>query len=154
MKLEKDPGATTLVTLFKPRNLEELVRDYNLNWRKCPSLSKRTSPTKGNGRSITLLLGVAGAGLLAGMRLFVSLAALAPVCGRRGCHISRWLGSGIARRGAASGLLVRRGAPLSFRVLGGTLGAAAGLIGITAVQFECLDQQAPHRLVWHAGALH
>jgi hypothetical protein len=30
MKLEKDPGATTLVTLFKPRNLEELVRDYNL----------------------------------------------------------------------------------------------------------------------------
>src|SRR5258708_38829693 len=34
-----------------------------------------------------------------------------------------------------------------------TLGAIAGLLGLTVLQFRCLYQNAGHLLVWHGGVL-
>jgi hypothetical protein len=51
------------------------------------------------------------------------------------------------------GLLVRRGAPLGAGTLGGTLGAVAGLLAITVLQFTCDTQDAVHLLVWHGAVL-
>jgi Negative regulator of sigma F len=50
-------------------------------------------------------------------------------------------------------LLVRRGAPLSALVLGGTLGAIAGLLGASVLQFTCTRHDAGHLLVWHGGVV-
>jgi len=50
-------------------------------------------------------------------------------------------------------LLVRRGARLSRETLGGALGAIAGLLGVTVMQFSCSRQEAGHLLVWHGGVL-
>jgi hypothetical protein len=49
--------------------------------------------------------------------------------------------------------LVRRGAPLSLRSLGGTLGAIAGLLGVTVLQYTCDLQDIGHLLVWHGAVL-
>jgi len=49
--------------------------------------------------------------------------------------------------------LVRRGAPLSPRSLGGTLGAIAGLLAVTVLQYTCDLQDIGHLLVWHGGVL-
>ncbi len=50
-------------------------------------------------------------------------------------------------------LLTRRGVPLSAVTFGGTLGAIAGLMGITVLQFRCIHQDAAHVIVWHGGVL-
>jgi hypothetical protein len=63
-------------------------------------------------------------------------------------------GSGVAIAGAILfWLLARRGLPLSACAFGGTLGAIAGLLGITVLQFRCLYQNATHLLIWHGGIL-
>lgn len=49
--------------------------------------------------------------------------------------------------------LARRGARLSLGMLGGTLGAIAGLLGVTVLQFTCALQDLGHLLVWHGGVL-
>ena len=50
-------------------------------------------------------------------------------------------------------LLARRGVPLSPGAFGGTLGAMAGLLGVTVLQFRCIYQNSIHLLVWHGGVL-
>jgi hypothetical protein len=50
-------------------------------------------------------------------------------------------------------LAVRRGVPLSKIATGGTLGAAAGLFGVTVLQIKCPHQEAPHLLAWHGSVL-
>ncbi len=50
-------------------------------------------------------------------------------------------------------LLARRGVPLSAVTFGGTLGAIAGLLGLTVLQFRCIHQDAAHIIVWHGGVL-
>lgn len=50
-------------------------------------------------------------------------------------------------------LLTRRGVPLSAGAFGGTLGAIAGLLGLTVLQFRCIHQDATHIMVWHGGVL-
>jgi len=50
-------------------------------------------------------------------------------------------------------LVLRQGAPLSMIATGGTLGATAGLLGVTALQVKCPHQEAPHLLVWHGSVL-
>jgi hypothetical protein len=50
-------------------------------------------------------------------------------------------------------LVVRRGAPLSMRTMGATLGATAGLLGVTVLQVKCPHQEALHLLVWHGSVL-
>lgn len=49
--------------------------------------------------------------------------------------------------------LVRRGAPLNLRSLGGTVGAIAGLLAVTVLQYTCDLQNVGHLLVWHGGVL-
>ena len=49
--------------------------------------------------------------------------------------------------------LVRRGAALAITSLGGTLGAIAGLLSATVLQFTCSRQDAGHLLAWHGGVL-
>ena len=51
------------------------------------------------------------------------------------------------------GILVWRGAPLGFGMLGGTLGAIAGLLSVTILQFTCDHQDAIHLVAWHGGVL-
>ena len=50
-------------------------------------------------------------------------------------------------------LLSRCGVPLSPGTFGGTLGAIAGLLGLTVLQFRCIHQNAAHLLVWHGSVL-
>lgn len=50
-------------------------------------------------------------------------------------------------------LLTQRGVPLSAGTFGGTLGAIAGLLGLTVLQFRCIYQDSAHLLVWHGGVL-
>jgi hypothetical protein len=50
-------------------------------------------------------------------------------------------------------LLVRRGAPLDLTTLGATLGAIAGLLSVTVLQFTCNLQDIAHLMVWHGGVL-
>jgi Negative regulator of sigma F len=49
-------------------------------------------------------------------------------------------------------LIARRGAPFLGPGFGAALGALAGLLAMTVLQFQCKFQQSPHLLVWHAGA--
>ena len=55
--------------------------------------------------------------------------------------------------GVLFSLLTRRGVPLSSVTFGGTLGAIAGLLGLTVLQFRCIHQDAAHVIVWHGGVL-
>jgi len=55
--------------------------------------------------------------------------------------------------GAAMLYLAARGAPLSYRTLGATVGAAAGLLSLTVLQFSCENQHAGHLLLWHGAVL-
>jgi predicted anti-sigma-YlaC factor YlaD len=50
-------------------------------------------------------------------------------------------------------LLVRRGRALAIGTLGATIGAIAGLLGVTVLQIACDRQDAAHLLVWHGGVL-
>lgn len=50
-------------------------------------------------------------------------------------------------------LAIRRGAPLSMITAGITLGATAGLLGVTVLQIKCPHQEAPHLLAWHGSVL-
>ena len=50
-------------------------------------------------------------------------------------------------------MLARRGAGLSPEALGGMLGAVAGFMGATVLQFACNRHEASHVLVWHGGVL-
>lgn len=54
---------------------------------------------------------------------------------------------------ALFGTLVWRGAPLGLEALGGTLGAVAGLLALTILQFNCDVGNAIHLLVWHGAVL-
>jgi hypothetical protein len=55
--------------------------------------------------------------------------------------------------GLAFWFLAQRGAPLRLRSLGGTLGALAGLLAVTVLQYTCDLQDIGHLLVWHGGVL-
>jgi hypothetical protein len=50
-------------------------------------------------------------------------------------------------------LAVRHGTALSIITTGGTLGATAGLLGMTVLQVKCPHQEAPHLLAWHGSVL-
>lgn len=50
-------------------------------------------------------------------------------------------------------LVARRGARLGIGTLGGALGAMAGLVGVSVLQFTCNRQEAEHLLFWHGGVL-
>ena len=55
--------------------------------------------------------------------------------------------------GVALLYLAMRGAPLSYPTLGASLGAAAGLLGLTVLQFSCHNQEASHILVQHGAVV-
>ncbi len=55
--------------------------------------------------------------------------------------------------GAVMLYFAARGAPLSYRSLGATVGAAAGLLSLTVLQFSCENQHAGHLLLWHGGVV-
>ena len=48
-------------------------------------------------------------------------------------------------------LLARRGALFGGAGVGAALGGLAAALALTVLQFQCMFQQAPHLLVWHAG---
>jgi Negative regulator of sigma F len=97
-------------------------------------------------------IGAFGVGLLTGMALlFPWGSSQAFVAQGWPCLAS---GLGVAIPGVLLlWLLVRRGAPLSFPHLGASLGATAGLLGVTVLQFHCPHQEALHLLAWHGSIL-
>lgn len=50
-------------------------------------------------------------------------------------------------------LMARRGHTLASGVLGATLGAMAGLLGASVLQFECDRGDAAHLVAWHGGVV-
>jgi len=50
-------------------------------------------------------------------------------------------------------VLVRRGLTLASGMMGASLGAIAGLVGASVLQFTCNRQDATHLLVWHGGVV-
>jgi hypothetical protein len=71
----------------------------------------------------------------------------------RGWHC---LGSGSLMSGVAAvmfWLFARRGAPLSIGAMGATLGACAGLVSVTVLQFACSHQDLGHLLIWLGAVL-
>ena len=50
-------------------------------------------------------------------------------------------------------LIVRRGAPFRGPRLGAAVAGLSVLLALTVVQSQCMYPQAPHILVWHAGAV-
>lgn len=48
-------------------------------------------------------------------------------------------------------LLARRGALFASAALGAAVTGLAVFLALTPLQFQCMFQQAPHLLVWHAG---
>lgn len=93
-----------------------------------------------------------------GLALLISMGVLSPWVARPRfvaeglpCLVS---GVGIAIPTAALLWLgVRRGAPFSMIATGGTLGAMAGLVGVTTLQVKCPHQEAAHLLAWHGSVL-
>lgn len=118
----------------------------------CRSLAWQMTP--GSMQRIPALAAVMilGAGLLAGF-LFLFPWRTPEAFLTRGWHCLR-AGLALAVPAVALfSLLVRRGAPLSLTTLGATLGAIAGLLSVTVLQFTCNLQDIAHLLVWHAGVL-
>jgi hypothetical protein len=71
----------------------------------------------------------------------------------RGWHC---LGTGFLMSGLAAvmfWLFARRGAMLGIGAMGATLGACAGLVSVTVLQFACSHQDIGHLLVWHGAVL-
>ncbi len=50
-------------------------------------------------------------------------------------------------------LLTRWSSPHTLRQWGGTLGAIAGLVAVTMLQFSCSRQEAGHLVAWHGAVL-
>jgi Negative regulator of sigma F len=97
-------------------------------------------------------MGILAAGLVAGIAILFPWRTPEAFL-VRGWHCMR---AGLALAVPAAlvfGFLVRRGAPLSLGMLGGTLGAIAGLLAVTVLQFTCNLQDLGHLLVWHGGVL-
>jgi hypothetical protein len=95
---------------------------------------------------------ILGAGLLAGI-VFLFPWKMPEAFLARGLHCLR-VGLALAIPAAVLfWLLARRGAPLDLTTLGATLGAIAGLLSVTMLQFTCDLQNIGHLLVWHGGVL-
>lgn len=117
---------------------------FSLAWLMSPGSLQRFSPW--------LAVGVLAIGFLACVgTLFPWQAPRAFVAQGWPCSV---IGSGTAiLAGLLFWLLARRGAPLGLKTLGAALGAIAGLLGVTVLQFSCRRQEAAHLLVWHGGVL-
>jgi hypothetical protein len=66
------------------------------------------------------------------------------------------LSTGFLMSGAAAfvfWVFARRGATLGIGPMGATLGACAGLVTVTVLQFACSHQDLGHLLVWHGAVL-
>jgi hypothetical protein len=108
----------------------------------------------GSHRRLSTVLAVA----VFGFGLFTGIALLFPWSVSSAAFSLGWpctvRGLAMAALGAAViWFVIRRGAPVSATAMGATLGATAGLLGVTVLQFACIHQQALHLLIWHGGVL-
>ena len=116
----------------------------SLAWQMIPGSRQRFS-------ALGLIAAVAGAFLAGLMLLFPWLEPQA--FAREG-----WPCSAAGLAGAVFGAIVfwlvaRRGEFLSSGTAGTTLGAMAGLLGVTVLQLHCTHQEALHYVVWHGAIL-
>ena len=114
----------------------------SLAWQMTPG-----SPQRIQGWAAIAIL---GGGLLVGMiLLFPWRTPEAFVL--RGMHCLR---VGLALAAPAAALfcwMARRGAALNLTIIGATLGAIAGLLAVTILQFTCNLQDFAHLVTWHGG---
>jgi len=121
-----------------------VLLSFSLAWQTTPG-SLRRIPA---GTAMTILA----------VALFVAVAVLFPWHTRDGFLRLGWhcLKGGLVMAVPAAvlfGMMAWRGAPLGLGMLGGTLGAIAGLVSVTVLQSNCGIQDAIHLLVWHGGVL-
>jgi hypothetical protein len=117
---------------------------FSLAWQMTPGSLKRFSTSVA---AVVLAVGfLACVGILFPWRMPKAFVAQGWPCSVMGASIA-------VPAAALFWLLVRRGAPLSGETLGGAIGAIAGLLGVTVLQFSCSRQEASHLLVWHGGVL-
>jgi hypothetical protein len=137
-------GLVQLISVASILFVGAAALSFSLAWQMAPGSLKRFSPK--------VAVAVLGAGFLGCVAiLFPWRTPNAFVAQGWPCSV---MGASIAVPAAALfWLLVRRGVPLSGETLGGALGAIAGLLGVTVLQFSCSRQEAGHLLVWHGGVL-
>jgi hypothetical protein len=133
-----------LVAVASALMLGAVLLSFSLAWQMTPGSLRRISAS----RAITILA----------LLFLLTVAILFPWHTPEGFFRLGWrclkMGFTMAVPAAAVfGILVRRGAPLGPGTLGGTLGAIAGLLAITVLQFTCDTQEAIHLLVWHGAVL-
>lgn len=114
------------------------------------ALAWRMVPGSGRGLPLSLVLALAGIGVIGGIALFfpwqVSHAFVSEgwPCAAMELMIA-------VPATAIFWLLARRGVLFASAGLGAVLTGLAAFLALTPLQFQCMFQQAPHLLFWHAG---
>lgn len=114
------------------------------------ALAWRMVPGSRRGFSFSLVLALSGLGVISGIALFF------PWQISHAFVSEGWPCAALEVMIAipATGifwLLARRGALFASAGLGAALTGLAVFLALTPLQFQCMFQQAPHLLVWHAG---
>jgi len=114
------------------------------------TLASRMVPGSRRGLPLSLVLALSGIGVIGGIALFF------PWQASRAFVSEGWPCAFMELMIAAPAtvifwLLARRGALFASAGLGAVLTGLAVFLALTPLQFQCMFQQAPHLLVWHAG---
>ncbi len=115
-----------------------------LTWQIIPGSLRRISPG--------VLFATVAAGFVASVVVLFPWRTPEPFFARGWPCLGIGLGTALLA-GLLFWLLGRRGTPLDIVQIGGTLGAIAGLVGVSVLQFTCDRQEAEHLLFWHGGVL-
>lgn len=114
------------------------------------ALTKQMIPGSRRVLSISSLLALTALGIAA------AIALLFPWTAPRAFVREGWPCSAMETAIAVPGallfwLLARRGALFPGGSTGATIAGLAAILALVVLQFQCMFQQAPHLLVWHAG---
>jgi len=114
------------------------------------ALAGRMVPGSRQGLPLSLVLALSGIGVIGGIALFF------PWQASHAFVSEGWPCAAMELMIAVPAtvifwLLARRGALFASAGLGAVLTGLAAFLALTPLQFQCMFQQAPHLLVWHAG---
>jgi hypothetical protein len=114
------------------------------------TLAWRMVPGSRQGLPLSLVLALSGAGVIGGIELlFPWRASHAFVAEGWPCAAMELIV--VVPATVVFWLLARRGALFASAGLGAVLTGLAVFLALTPLQIQCMFQQAPHLLVWHAG---
>jgi hypothetical protein len=114
------------------------------------ALAWRMVPGSRQGLPISLVLALSGIGVIGGIALFFPWQASHAFVSEGWPCAAMELVIAVPAT-VIFWLLARRGALFASAGLGTVLTSLAAFLALTPLQFQCMFQQAPHLLVWHAG---